>query len=216
MTKPTPSAQHFQPWIGKEYGTAALTHGKRVMILGESHYEWLDNQTLDPDWTTKSIEIGIKGKNHRFRTRVMGMFLGHAPALEAERRAFWDAIMFTNYIPVSVGKGANADPSEEMWEAAVPRFAELITAHTPDLLVVLGHALWQRMHYTFAMDGRAERHQNNLNEWRTWRYRYSSGATMLACATKHPSRSFNYRDWHPFVQAMLSKAGPAKTHDADG
>ena len=206
MTKPAKQTLHFEPWIGQEYGTSSLMKNKRVMVLGESHNEWLDDQTLGTNWTRESIEKGIKGKNHRFRTRVMGMFLGHPLALEAERRAFWDAIMFTNYIPVSVGKGANADPSEEMWEAAVPRFAQLIKTYTPDLLVVLGHGLWQRMHYTFVMDGCAERHQNDINEWRTWRYRYSADSTMLAFATKHPSRSFNYKHWQPFVKAMLERA----------
>lgn len=196
---------HFQPWIGERYGASGRFH-KRVMVLGESHYEWLDNQKLDVDWTQQFIERGIKGSKQRFRTRVAATFLGHKATAEQELHDFWHSIVFANYIPVSVGKGANAEPTEQMWEAAIPRFASLIATHTPDFLLVLGHALWQRVHYTFEMDGRAERHSNALNEWRTWRYRYSTGQTMLACASKHPSRNYKYQEWHKFVTAMLEAA----------
>ena len=197
---------HFQPWVGDQYETSKLMGGKRVMLLGESHYEWLDGQTLGINATQNSIENGIAGKKQRFRTRVAATFLGHLPIIDSERHDFWHSIVFANYVPVSVGRGANAEPTEEMWEAGVARFAELIKTHTPDFLVVLGHALWQRMHYTFVMDGHAERHQNAVNEWRTWRYRYANGKSLFACATKHPSRNYNYKHWHPFIREMLVKA----------
>lgn len=197
---------HFQAWVGEQYGASTVMGGKRVLVLGESHYEWLDNQKLEVTWTRQFIEASIKGSKQVFSTRVAATLAGRLLTTEKERHDFWHSIAFANYIPVSVGRGPKANPTEEMWEAAIPAFAKLINTHTPDFLLVLGHELWMRMHYTFEMDGRVERHQNNLNEWRTWRYRYPNGKPLLACATKHPSRNFNFRNWHPFVREMLEKA----------
>lgn len=205
MSPPSKAIEHFKPWIGDNYASQGYL-GKRVLILGESHYEWLDDQSLASDWTQQFIENGFSGKMHRFRTRVAAVVLGRRPTADDDTRSFWHSIAFANYIPVSVGKGANARPTEAMWEEAVPRFAELITTHRPDFLLVLGHPLWMRMHYTFTMNGHLERHPNDVNEYRIWRYQYESGKTMLACAINHPSRSFNFKKWHPFVSAMLKAA----------
>jgi len=197
---------HFYPWIGKNYTSSGIK-GKRVMVLGESHYEWLDDQTLAADWTQQSIENDITGKKHRFRTRVAAVFLGHRPTSPEERGDFWHSIAFTNYIPVSVGKGAEKKPSEEMWAAAVPRFSALISEHAPDLLVVLGHELWRRVHYSYAVDGQPEPRTSATGQWRIWRYRIAPGRTMLACATPHPSsRGYDSKLWHPFMKEMLAAA----------
>jgi hypothetical protein len=195
---------HFGRWKGSNYDSPGL-EGKRVLILGESHYEWLDNQTLTPDWTQRFIEAGFAGEKQRFRTRVAAVLLGRPPVGE-EIRAFWNSVAFANYIPVSVGKGPSARPDETMWAAAVPRFAALVAELKPNLLLVLGHPLWGRMHYTFSMDGHLEVHSNSVSEYRIWRYRLDPERTMLACAIAHPSRSFNFRTWHPFVRDMLKAA----------
>lgn len=205
MTTEKSKTEQFKPWIGEHYG-ASGKFGKRVMILGESHYEWLDGQTLTANWTREFIENGIKGKQHKFRSRIEATFLGRPPLSTAEAEEFWHSVAYMNYIPVSVGKGASARPTEEMWAAAVPRFAALIEEHTPRLLVVLGRPLWRRMHFSFEMDGRLERHSDDPGEHRIWRYRYNNGETMLTCAIKHPSRAFNATKWHPFVSAMLEAA----------
>lgn len=177
------------------------------MVLGESHYEWLEEQTLAADWTQQSIENDITGKKHRFRTRVAAVFLGHSPSSPEERGAFWHSVAFTNYIPVSVGKGAKTRPDEKMWAAAIPRFAALITEHAPDFLLVLGHELWRRVHYSYAMKGNPEPHPNAQGEWRMWRYHIAPNRTMFACATTHPSsRGYDYKKWHPFVKEMLAAA----------
>ncbi|MDC0721656.1 hypothetical protein [Nannocystis bainbridge] len=199
-------ATHFQPWIGKNYRSPGRKN-KRVMVLGESHYEWLDNQSLASDWTRQSIEHDIIGKKHRFRTRVAAVFLGHRPTTPEERGDFWHSVAFTNYIPVSVGRGAKKEPTEEMWSAAIPRFSALIAEHEPQFLLVLGHELWRRVHYSYAMDGRPEPHLSPLGEWRMWRYRITPDQTILACATTHPSsRGFDFNQWHPFVETMLKLA----------
>ena len=60
------SAIFFRPWIGDEY-QAGLRYGKRVMILGESHYEWDADEKPDPDWTRTFIGNQISGEHtHAF------------------------------------------------------------------------------------------------------------------------------------------------------
>lgn len=177
------------------------------MILGESHYEFLDDQTLATSWTRQSIEHDIIGKKHRFRTRVAAVFLGRHPTTPEERGDFWHSVAFTNYIPVSVGRGARKRPTDEMWSAAIPRFSALIAEHQPQFLLVLGHELWERVHYSFAVDGYPEQHPNAQKQRRIWRYRIAPDRTMLACATPHPSSwGFVFTPWHSFMQEMLGFA----------
>ena len=196
-------AKYFKPWIGENY--ASGREGKRVLVLGESHYAG-DNSPDEPEWTRHYIQRGIEGIKHKFRTRIAATFVGRLLTTEAERHAFWHSIAFANYIPVSVGKTARDEPSEDMWNAAIPVLAKLLEAQRPDLLLILSHEVWRRVHYSLLLDGRPEYIPNEAGQWRMWRYRYPDGQTMLAAAIKHPSHAFRYGQWHPFVESLLKSA----------
>lgn len=196
-------AKYFKPWIGQNY--ASGREGKRVLVLGESHYAW-ENAPERPEWTRHYIQKGIEGVKHKFRTRIAATFAGRILTTEAERHEFWHSIAFANYIPVSVGEAPSQDPTEDMWKAAIPVLADLLATQRPNLLLILSHEVWRRIHYSLLLDGRPEHIPNEAGQWRTWRYRFPDGHTILAAAIKHPSHSFQYGQWHPFVRALLKAA----------
>ena len=43
----------FRPWIGKNYQQSRW--GKRVLVLGESHYQWDKKKPID-NWPTLTVE----------------------------------------------------------------------------------------------------------------------------------------------------------------
>ena len=63
----------FKPWIGSRYQEALL--GKKVLVLGESHYDWDSDEPIndDPDVTNKVIqEQLVGGYTKAFWTHIAG------------------------------------------------------------------------------------------------------------------------------------------------
>ena len=114
----------FKPWVGVKYASGAR-FGKRVMVLGESHYEWDPKVKLYPEFTRAAIEEQAAGKHtYAFWTHVATAFLGHSPTL-AEKREFWDAVAFYNFVQQVVDGGPRVAPSDAMWKASEGAFAEV-------------------------------------------------------------------------------------------
>jgi hypothetical protein len=81
----------FRPWIGSEYGTGGF-RGKRVLILGESHYEWAGwSQAVDriEDVTNFCVREQLDGRETKaFWTNIVIAFLNQHPTLD-NKRSFW-------------------------------------------------------------------------------------------------------------------------------
>ena len=107
----------FRPWIGENYQQGRW--GKRVLVLGESHYQWDENMPID-NWPTLTIECveeiisgHAQGRWQAFWTKVAVASLGHTSTLD-EKRTFWHSVAFYNYIQHCVGFGPYARPTPEI------------------------------------------------------------------------------------------------------
>jgi hypothetical protein len=196
------SAIFFRPWIGDEY-QAGLRYGKRVMILGESHYEWDADEKPDPDWTRTFIGNQISGEHtHAFWTRVVGAFIGHKPDL-AEKQEFWRSVAFYNYIQESAGDGPRIRPTPEMWIRSEPGFAKVLKKYAPQVLIVLGYQLWNNIP---DLGGAWDKPINGAPQTQTWRYPLEGGGTCLAYGIRHPSSGFSGSVWRPFILKAIRMA----------
>jgi len=131
----------FQPWIGQNYATTGFK-GKKVLILGESHYRPIEQKIQD--FSMNVIKWHVYTKRVRVFTKVE-MVLTNIPARESvsddQRSAFWESLAFDNYIQTSVGEHARDRPTPEMWEAAKKPFLQTLNRLKPEYLVVLGREL---------------------------------------------------------------------------
>ena len=55
--------KYFKPWVGKNYKTGGIFNGKKVMILGESHYGFEDLYPRTINATTEILKKYMAGKN---------------------------------------------------------------------------------------------------------------------------------------------------------
>lgn len=192
----------FKPWIGSNYRDARF--GKRVMILGESHYQKKDNGPAS-DFTRMHIREQMTGERRgAFWTRIVSAFIGHRPKLE-EKKHFWRSVAFYNYIQQSVGKDPRIAPSGEMWAASEKGFRKVLNRHTPQVLIVLGYRLWRNLP---ELDGLADEPIDCDEQPQTWRYPLENGGYCLAYAIKHPSSGFTSSDWRPHILEAIRRAPP--------
>lgn len=190
----------FQPWVGKHYGSR---FGKRVLILGEAHYQWDKGTDQYPELTQEAIRAQMSGEyTYAFWTRVAGAFIGHKPDLE-EKGEFWQSVAFYNYVQEFVGFGPKLAPTPEMWSRSVPGFVELLDRLSPQAIIVMGYRLWNHVP---DLDGSADFAMDDGKGMRTWRYPLKHGGSALAYPIRHPSSGFNGAKWHPFIRKAIVMA----------
>lgn len=138
----------FVPWKGNKFGESDnILGGMRLIVLGEAHYGdkigW-----SDPGFTAWIVQQYIDGQNkYRFFSRVANIVLGTSGHVPADRRAaFWNSVVFFNYIPVMAATGARQRPSQEMWEGDAPaNFLRYVDEFEAEAILVCGTDLWRRL-----------------------------------------------------------------------
>jgi len=191
----------FNPWTGSNYRQAPL--GKRILILGESHYDFDPDQPIEgyAELTNECIQEQIDGDTKKaFWTKIATTFLNRTPMLE-DKRTFWHSVAFYNYVQSTAGSGPRKRPSGEQWTASESAFFEVLDLLEPQLVVVLGYTNWENLTNTDAEEGPGLPHFPHV---RTCRYRYSTGS-CLAIRLLHPSSGFSPSDWNaPVFDAITS------------
>ena len=203
----------FQPWIGEQYRQNMW--GRRVLVLGESHYQWDENRPIDnwPTLTIECVEELIAGEyTDRFWTNIAVAFLNPPPhhlLSLAEKGEFWHSVAFYNYIQQCVGFGPYPNPTPEMWNESLPAFQSLLNTLQPELVIVLGRPNWWNIQGLGGQEGpHIEGARYTETQWLP-----HAGGQCLAYGICHPSArgrySFNGRYWHPFIMQTLQYAdGP--------
>src|SRR5471030_2176089 len=136
----------FEPWRGNRFDEG--WRGKRVLLLGESHYAGggikadTGPQPSSKNFTSDVIQKWALGETRaKYFTLVAGL-LGAEPS---HREEFWNRVAFYNYVQGIVGNAARQRPTEEMWNAGYQPFCDVLDELRPQVVVVLGHDLWNRL-----------------------------------------------------------------------
>lgn len=192
----------FKPWVGKSYLTRGLFQ-KRILILGESHYQWDEHIPLTENLTIECVEEQLGGtRTHPFWTKIVASFLGRAPSLQ-DKCQFWHEVAFYNYVQWNVGFGARVRPKREMWAKSEPGFIAVLGALEPECVIVLGYQLWARLP---ALGNRGPT-MEGARQTESWLYPRGNGDKVLAYAILHPSSGgFSGNYWHPFIMRAIEMA----------
>lgn len=198
------SRARFLPWIGERYAIGCWSR-KRLLVLGESHYQWDESISIDdrPTLTLECIEEQISGAGRlAFWTHIAVTFLNRLPTIE-EKHTFWHSVAFYNYVQFGVGAGPRVRPTEQMWRQSEAAFAEVFESQKPDVIIVLGYTLWNNLPELNGVSGPVI---SGADQTETWRYPHSRG-DALAYGILHPSsgRFSGYR-WHPYVHRAIELA----------
>ena len=213
----------FKPYVGKNYFEKGYL-GKRLLILGESHYcgERSDinssckkaerclqlskcgditNNVLNGFFDSKK---GIEEAESWMRTytRFTNIFLGEQVSNE-KLLEFWDCIMFYNYVQKPT-KGPRTSPENQDFEDSEKAFFEVLEEYKPDLVIVWGARLEKKLpqkNKTLSDFEILNTHGHKLHYYKV------ADKKIPAYAIYHPSSSFFSSDFHDFLKEALRLSG---------
>ena len=142
------SVVKFKPWVGENYETG-IHQGKKLMILGESHYCANPETEAIEDITIKIIEDlldpfseyeGYKNTYTNFAKAVVG----EKQFSDETKKEFWQHVIFYNYVQTAIS-GARVSPTTEQFRNSEQAFFEIISQYQPDLIIVWGKRLYNNL-----------------------------------------------------------------------
>lgn len=142
------SVVKFKPWVGENYETG-IHQGKKLMILGESHYCANPETEATEDITIKVIEDlldpfseyeGYKNTYTKFAKAVVR----EKQFSDETKKEFWQHVIFYNYVQTAIS-GARVSPTTEQFRNSEQAFFEIISQYQPDLIIVWGKRLYNNL-----------------------------------------------------------------------
>ncbi len=193
----------FLPWIGSNYNIG--WNGKRVMILGESHYcassedavPQITNQVIADLMDADSEHEGYKNTYTKFANAMIGKQLS-----PDEKIRFWQSVMFYNYVQVPLSAARNA-PGEEDFAVSEKAFFEVLDTYQPDCVIAWGKRLYNHLpRQGYQLPDLILPNGDNIE---TWAYETSDGKTVQVLPVTHPSAGFASYYWHEVMQAFINR-----------
>lgn len=204
---PTLKTVKFAPWVGEFYGQSSDLGSARVLVLGDSHYEWCkrcwtDRTPRGSDLTAYCIaeRLVLMGEPDQLQhwTKVENAFLGAVSDME-QRRALWHKLAYYNFLQELVGFGSRIPvTSAAVWEDAQPAFFETLEALKPTLVVALGKRLWNGLPSATDLASL----EANGKTLRRRRYTAGGNAGVVVCGVAHPAAGLG-ATWKPVLQLAL-------------
>ncbi|MDP4176226.1 MAG: hypothetical protein Q8933_19760 [Bacteroidota bacterium] len=175
----------FYPWLGKNYNDRGFK-GKKILILGESHYG--DFSSEESNTTIDTVErylgrLTTTSDTHNWKsffTKITKICLDKDEIFKEDKDCFWDSVVYYNYLTESLKK--NCRPTTEQWENSGANFYKVINYYKPDIVLVLGDALWKHMPYK----------NWNLAEPNLGYYILDDGKKIFVSSIYHPSSRYCY------------------------
>lgn len=199
----------FQPFVGKDYAKGGI-FGKRIMILGESHYceGCLDCgiQSKHPecmDFTQGVVKDYLEKEERQDWMRTFVKFERSLVGEETDKamsRKIWDSVVFYNYLQVAMG-GPREAGSAEQYQQASKAFFEVLDKYQPEVLIVWGHQLWRNLPEERWIEGE-ELVVDGQDIW-NGAYRLANGKRVKALSVYHPSVGYSWDFWHRVIGECL-------------
>ena len=188
----------MEPWVGSKYLSSPF-NGTRLLILGESEYEWKPG-CLVSDIATQLISEVADGKwTHKFYSNIFRVLTGvrRTQAVAGVYHDFWHSVSFYNFVQQAVGPAPRYRPTETMWKDGLPYFETVFTELSPHAVLVLGKQLWWNLTELAVVHEAAN--QNHFVS--------IGSSTALATYICHPSSSrYSYAASRPSVEKLVLDA----------
>lgn len=201
---------NFRPWVGKNYLSQGYK-GKRIFILGESHYcnelceggkcyPLCKREKMKEDCFSQTEDVletfvySYSGESYEqtflcFERAILGK-----KATQEEREELWDGVVFYNYLQFD-----QADPRKpimpEYWAESELAFKEMLEEYMPDYIIVWGVRLYEGLPDWGGKHSLLQISENDSTD--VWTYTIQ-GKKISALLVHHPSsptgKSWSY--WH--------------------
>lgn len=196
----------FKPWIGCQYNNGGI-FGRRIMVLGESHYcgENCKECGLTPDsycseFTSRVVNDYLNQNNER--EGWMSTYLKFERSLvnhittPIESETIWNSILFYNYLQVAMQEPRQTG-STIQFKAAEAAFFNVLDQNQPDLLIVWGKRLWNKLPYDRWTNG--DKFKVDGYDIDNGYYSLSNGKMVRTICVYHPSVGYSWDYWYRVI-----------------
>lgn len=171
--------------------------GKKVLVLGESHY--CDEELSDEELSSFTRDVLKCYLSSEERYNWMRTFVKFERALSntvtefKDSKEIWSRLMFYNYLQRPLQGMRMAGDSEDYEEAMDPFFAILKT-YQPDYIIVWGRRLFENLPYA---NGEAGEYMSGIDvNPRSYKI---EDKMVKAFPIYHPSVGFSWDYWHKVI-----------------
>ena len=189
----------FKPWVGSEYQTGGV-YGKKVLVLGESHYGDSPDDTDDTTGTVKEFIYEYWGAPYQQTFLCFERALAGREINQEEREQLWNSIMFYNFFQKST-TGPRTGPDISVQQESEEAFRELLEQYQPDAIIVWGVRLYKLLP---GWDGTETTIKVDNDSTRVWCYTVN-GKKIPALCVHHPSSPSGkcWPYWHEFHKKFI-------------
>ena len=191
----------FKPWVGSEYNSGGV-YGKKVLVLGESHYGDATDATDETIGVVKEFVYEYWGAPYQQTFLCFERALAGREINQEEREQLWNSVMFYNYFQKST-TGPRTEPDMTAQKESEEAFRELLEHYQPDVIIVWGQRLYNLLP---GWDGTETTIKVDNDSTRVWHYNIK-GKTIPAMSVHHPSaptgKDWTY--WHQFHKSFIGE-----------
>jgi hypothetical protein len=158
----------FKPFVGDRYEDGFGSTGRKLLVLGESHYigkdddprQYLDREAMESftDGVVRRFWIDQSGGAYLARDffgRLHRVLTGSDDPARDQVEKAWGQILYSNYVQMFAGggatslrgEGASAAKTSEHWKSGHAALPEIMHLYRPDRVLVLGKTNWNHIHY---------------------------------------------------------------------
>lgn len=215
----------FKPWVGDKYswgiigydtngkviyGTASQL-GKKILVLGESHYCANPEAEATP-FLTINIIADLLNPDSEWEaykntyTKFIKSLIGCEEYLTPqEKEKAWQHIVFYNYVQTPMS-GARVAPTAEDFKNSEKAFFEVLQTYKPDFVIAWGNRLYNNL-------PQAGKQLNDLtiatgrfagNSTELWSYNLN-GNDIPVLPITHPSAGYSIGLFNSFFRELISK-----------
>lgn len=202
----------FSPWIGENYKSGGI-FGKKILVLGESHYcdgcdkcagNAANAEDLEcSDFTKNVVQKIINGESSRWTgtfRKFERSLVGEETTVEKSKE-IWESLAFYNYLQVAVTKAREAGDWYD-YEKSEDAFFEVLDELQPDVIIVWGVTRmyddmpekgWEKGE-DMIVDGRVIK-----NGW----YTTNNGKRIRTIWVNHPSSAYSWDWWNKVIAKIF-------------
>lgn len=190
---------YFRPWVGDRYSSAPL--GKRVLVLGESHYcadpareavPGITRSVIADLFDPGSVHEPYKNTYTKFIKALTGKF-GDLSATDKEKA--WNGVAFYNFVQVAM-TGPRTAPTAEEFRMSDGVFWEVLRELKPEKVIAWGHRLYDEL-----PDGGGKALEP-VEGCDVWEYRLPFGKVEVLKMV-HPSAGYSPEYWHGVIREFI-------------
>lgn len=193
---------HFRPWKGTEYEKGI--GGKRLLVLGESHYSDKDNPEQTQVVMRELLDYKLGTGKYKPWMKTFTVFERAVAGRELsgeESAAFWNSVLFYNFVQEMM-PDRGFRPTRKQFADSAAAFEEVLNEYEPDLVIAWGTALYDS---TPVLDGRDTPSivYDDANIY-TYEYTLRSGKACRMMRMSHPAYGYSWEWWHEVIEKFMA------------